>query len=312
MARQRRRSTAARSGPPRFPIAALLALLAAVAVVMGIVIVLKHQIAGYFTGGVGRRHAAVASATPSPVASGVESMPPGVPLGPAASPEVTPVPTGPQVAVIIDDCGNSEERCKAFLQLPIPITLSILPMTPHGKQTEAEALDAGKSVMLHLPMEPDSAQANPGPGAITTEMNDDAVRAQVEADIDSVAGVPGANNHMGSKATSDPRVMRDVLDVLHERHMFFIDSVTSGQTVGESLARDLGVPTAERDVFLDNKKDVNYILGQLKEVVVVAKRRGTAIAIGHPNPTTVQALAQAIPQMQAAGITFVNASSLVR
>jgi len=290
----------------------VLLLLLATAVVLGVVGLLKHQIAGYFSGGNARRHAAGASATPLPIAPAATSASPGVPVGPPASPLATPVPTGPQVAVIIDDCGNSEERCKAFLQLPIPITLSILPMTPHGKQTEAEALDAGKSVMLHLPMEPDSAEANPGPGAITTEMSDDAVRAQVEADIDSVAGVPGANNHMGSKATSDPRVMRDVLDVLHERRMFFIDSVTSGQTVGESLARDLGVPTAERDVFLDNKKDLNYILGQLKEVEVVAKRRGTAIAIGHPNPSTAQALAQAIPQMQAAGITFVSASSLVK
>jgi polysaccharide deacetylase 2 family uncharacterized protein YibQ len=313
MARSQRRRSAARSGPPRFPIAALLVLLAAGAVVIAVVSLLKHQLAGYFTGGAGHRHAAVASATPLPQVSGSALESPGPSGGASASPAATAsAPTGPQVAVIIDDCGYNEERCKAFLQLPIPITLAILPMTPHGKQTEADAIEAGKSVMLHLPMEPDSSEANPGPGAITTAMSDDEVRAQVEADIDSVGDVPGANNHMGSKATSDPRVMRDVLDVLHERHMFFIDSVTSGQTVGEGLARDLGVPTAERDVFLDNKKDLSYILDQLKELAVVAKRRGAAIAIGHPNPSTAQALTQAIPEMQAAGITFVPASKLVR
>lgn len=311
MARPQRRTSAVRSGPPRFPIWVVLLVIALI-LMFGIVRLLSHQIAGYFGGAPVPRHAAVASPTPAPQATSEAASPTPLSGGSVSPGAPTSVPSGPQVAVIIDDCGNSEERCKAFLQLPIPVTLSILPLTRHGKQTEADAVEAGKPVMLHLPMEPDSSEANPGPGAITTAMTDDQVRAQVEEDIDSVGEVPGANNHMGSKATSDPRVMRDVLEVLRERHMFFIDSVTSGQTVGESVARDLGIPTAERDVFLDNKKDVGYILGQLKETTAVAKRRGTAIAIGHPNPSTAQALAQAIPEMEAAGITFVPASTLVR
>lgn len=219
---------------------------------------------------------------------------------------------GPKVAIIIDDCGYSEARCKVFLDLPIPITLSILPMTPYGKQIEADARAAGKSVMLHLPMEPESPDAHPGVGVITTEMTDEQVQSQVAADIDSLPNVPGANNHMGSKATSDERVMRDVLGVFEKRHLFFIDSMTSYSTVGATTARELGIPTAERDVFLDNSKDLKYIQGQLKQVQDVALKRGTAIAIGHPNESTVQALAVAIPAMQAAGITFVAAESLVR
>ena len=309
MARPKRR--AARSGPPRFPIGIVLALVAVI-LMLGVVSLIKHQIAGYFGGGAARRHAGAGSATPAVQASEEAQSPTPFPAASVSPQSSGSVPSGPQVAIIIDDCGYSEERCKVFLQLPIPVTLSILPMTPHGKQIEADADESGKPVMLHLPMEPDSSEANPGPGAVTTSMSDDAVRAQVEADIDSVGDVPGANNHMGSKATSDPRVMRDVLGVLRERHMFFIDSVTSGQTVGEGLARDLGIPTAERDVFLDNQKDLKYILGQLKETTAVAKRRGTAIAIGHPNASTAQALAQAIPEMQAAGITFVPASTLVK
>ena len=243
-----------------------------------------------------------ASAVPVPEVTG--ATPGGGPSG---------VPSGkPQVAIIIDDCGYSEDRCKVFLDMPIPITLAILPMTPHGKQTQDDALAAGQSVMLHLPMQPQSDKLNPGPVAIMTSMSDDEIRRQVEADIDSLAGVPGANNHMGSKATSDPRVMRDVLDVLHERHMFFIDSMTSGQTVAEATARDIGIPTAERNVFLDNKKDVASVTAQLEQVQLVAQRRGSAIAIGHPNPATAEALAKMIPQMEAAGITFVPASALVR
>jgi polysaccharide deacetylase 2 family uncharacterized protein YibQ len=117
---------------------------------------------------------------------------------------------------------------------------------------------------------------------------------------------------MGSKATGDPRVIRDVLEVFQQRHMFFIDSKTSEDSVGESTARELGIPTAQRDIFLDNQKDRPYILGQLKQVQDVALKRGVAIAIGHPNVSTAQALVEAVPQMEAAGITFVPAATLVK
>ncbi len=306
MVRPKRRKPAGPSGRPRLLFAAIATTLVLAGVVIGVAVI-NHQIKGYFA--VGRaRHATAASPSPTPIeaaSSPAAVSPSPVPSGAVQSP-------GPRVAIIIDDCGYSEVRCKLFVQLPIPITLSILPLTPHGKQIEADALAAGKSVMLHLPMEPDSPQANPGPGAITTEMSDEQVHDQVEADLDSLSEMPGANNHMGSKATSDPRVMRDVLDVLHERHMFFIDSMTSGATVGESTARELGIPTAQRDVFLDNSKDLKYIQGQLEQVRRVALERGSAIAIGHPNESTAQALAEAIPEMQAAGITFVTAESLVK
>ena len=262
---------------------------------------------GYFGGG-NKEHAASSESPTTEASPAAQSQQ----LEPSASASLLPESTGPKVAIIIDDCGYSEERCKVFLQLPIPITLSILPMTPHSKQIDADALAAGKSVMLHLPMEPDSPHFNPGEGAITTEMTDEQVQAQVEADVNSLPEVPGANNHMGSKATSDTRVMRDVLSVLQKRHMFFIDSLTSGSTVGESTARELGIPTAERDVFLDNQKDLPYIRGQLKQLQELALKRGSAIAIGHPFESTVQALTEAIPQMQSAGITFVTAESLVK
>ncbi|MDQ6824580.1 MAG: divergent polysaccharide deacetylase family protein, partial [Candidatus Eremiobacteraeota bacterium] len=174
-----------------------------------------------------------------------------------------------------------------------------------------EAQAARKCVMLRLPMEPDSPLAHPGPGAITTAMNDAQVESQVESDIDSLPPLPGANNHMGSKATSDERVMHDVLDVLQKRHLFFIDSVTSGSSVGGSIAKQLGVATASRDVFLDNFTDLKYIEGQLGEAQRVTLKQGTAIAIGHPNATTAEALAAFIPKMEAAGITFVPAETLV-
>jgi len=242
-------------------------------------------------------------APPTPTAMPVSS--------PGASPSATPS-GAPRVAIIIDDCGYSMDRDNPFLSLPIPVTLSVLPMTPHGREIADAAVAAGKFAIVHLPMQPDSPAANPGPGAITTEMTDDEVRTQVKDDLDALPAMPGANNHMGSRATSDQRVMNDVIGVFKERHMFFIDSMTSPDSVGASTARAMDVPNATRAVFLDNQVTVPYIEGQLRATMARALKYGTAIAIGHPNPQTDQALIELIPQMQAAGIVFVSAQSLVQ
>ena len=204
------------------------------------------------------------------------------------------------------------DRDSPFLTLPIPVTLSVLPMTPFGREIADAAVAAGKYAIVHLPMQPESAAANPGPGAITTEMTDDQVRAQVQADLNALPVLPGANNHMGSLATADRRVMDDVIGVFKERHMFFIDSVTSPSTVGAETARAMEVPSASRAVFLDNQATVPYVEGQLRATMARALKYGSAIAIGHPNPQTDQALAEMIPQMKSAGIEFVPAQSLVQ
>ncbi|HXW50464.1 MAG TPA: divergent polysaccharide deacetylase family protein [Candidatus Acidoferrales bacterium] len=294
-----RRRPGKRRSRARSRLGLLLAVCLLLAVVVVVVVALNRQIRGYFT---------IPSAPHSPQAT------PTAPAFLQPSPIVaTPIAgTGPRVAIIIDDCGYNVKRCEQFLALPIPITLSILPMTPHAKQLAAEALAAGKSVMLHLPMEPDAPTAHPGPGAIMTAMSDAQVQAQVEADIASVPDAPGANNHMGSKATSDPRVMRDVLLVFREHHLFFIDSMTSYYSVGEATAHGLGIPTAKRDVFLDDSHDLPYIQGQFAELQRVVLKQGTAIAIGHPFDTTAQALKAQIPKFEDAGITFVPAQTLVR
>jgi len=301
--RRRKLRRRASTGPR---IGALLFAVALIAIVVAGIIVVGRQMSGYFAS----RHAGkrVAAASPSPQPS----------VSPAPSPIVSPSPVpsgatpGPRIAIIIDDCGYDLPRDLKFVGLPISITLSILPMTPHGKEVAAAAQAAGKAVMLHLPMQPESSAAHPGPGEITTDMTDDQVRTQVQADIASLPPLPGANNHMGSKATSDPRIMRDVLGVLKQDDMFFIDSMTAMTSVGASTARDLGVPTAERDVFLDNQVTVPYVEGQIRQLEAVARRRGSAIAIGHPNEATAQALQTMLPEMQAAGFTFVAAQTLVK
>ena len=248
---------------------------------------------------------------------------------PAASPSPVPSPSaapsssapavpyeehvnagGPKLALIIDDCGQWISTERGFVALPIPLTLSVLPDVHYGETISREATDAGKGVMLHLPMETLSGM-NPGPGKVTTEMTDGEITAQVEHDLAQVPLARGVNNHEGSKASADPRVMRDVIDVLAQRgNLFFIDSKTNSASVGESTASKAGVPTAARDVFLDNKADVAYSEAQLREAEAIAKRTGSAIAIGHPRATTLEAVRAMIPQLQADGIDFVLAQTL--
>jgi len=230
------------------------------------------------------------------------------------APAVLPSPAiagGPKVALIIDDCGQWPEIERGFIAMAIPLTLSVLPDVAYNHTIEREAAAAGKGVMLHLPMETISGM-NPGPGKVTTEMDDAAIATQVQRDLDDVDLATGVNNHEGSKATADPRVMNDVASVLARDDRFFIDSLTSGKSIAAATAHAHGVRVAARDVFLDNRADVAYTEGQLREAVAIAKRQGSAIAIGHPRPTTLAAVRALVPELRAQGIDFVLVSSLVQ
>ena len=229
-----------------------------------------------------------------------------------ASPSASPLPKGTgQLAIVIDDCGQWIDTEKALVGLPIPLTLSVLPHVRYTAEIAQDAAAAGKGVMLHLPMEPIS-HVYPGPGEITVAMTDAQIAAQTEDDAAQVPLAKGVNNHEGSEATADPRVMKDVMSVLKARGLFFIDSRTNAKTVAQEQAQADGVPNAKRDVFLDNRADVAYTESMLERAAAIAKRDGSAIAIGHPKPTTLAAIRLEYPKLQAEGITFVLAQSLVR
>ncbi len=234
---------------------------------------------------------------------------------PAQQPQTaaTPAPHGgaPRLAIIIDDCGQWPDTERGFIALPAALTLSVLPHVRYGAQIARDADAAGKGVMLHLPMEPRSG-ADPGPGRITTAMDDGAIAAQVRDDLAAVPLATGVNNHEGSRATADDRVMRDVAAVLAQHHVFFIDSRTGSDTVAERDASAAGVPTARRDVFLDDVANVDATEAQLRRAAEIAKTSGSAIAIGHPRPTTLIAVRTLLPELERDGIVFVLARDLVR
>ncbi|PYV03042.1 MAG: hypothetical protein DMG26_10160 [Acidobacteria bacterium] len=218
-----------------------------------------------------------------------------------------------RAAIVIDDLGQNLEAARQLLELPYPLTFSVLPRLPHSRETAEEAHGAGREVMLHLPMEPETgSRAVAGDGAIKVGMPNDQVIRIVDADVAAVPYARGANNHMGSRATADRALMTAVMKALAERRMYFVDSRTSVNTVAFDVARSAGVPTFYRSVFLDDTKTPGYTLGQLRQLCRAVRQQGAALAIGHPYPTTLAALRQFLPELEREDIQLVPASQLVR
>jgi len=218
-----------------------------------------------------------------------------------------------RVAILIDDMGSNLLRLQEILELDSPITISVLPHLRHSRDVSRIASESGRDVLLHLPMEPRNMVVNhPGKGVLLTDMAGDAIRKIVEDDLLDVPEAVGVNNHMGSKFTEDEPGMRQVFAVLKEKGLFFVDSRTTSASLGRRLARESGVENAQRDVFLDNKRDVVYIDSQIDTLVKIAAKEGSAIAIGHPYPETLAALKRMVPGMRARGIEVVPVSELVR
>ncbi len=246
---------------------------------------------------------AAPTATPKPTASPHRS--------PAVAPTSSIAPSArARLALIVDDCGQWLHIEEGYIALPIPLTLAILPQVRYSTRIADEAHAAGKGVMLHLPMQPIAA-LDPGPGKIMVSMNDETIEAQTARDIDAIPYAEGANNHEGSRATSDPRVMAAVMRVFKRRGLFFIDSRTIATTVAQRTAQEYGVPNAARDVFLDDRNTVPAVEAQLRLAAKIALKRGSAIAIGHPRPATLAAVRALYPELEREGITFVLARSLV-
>jgi len=227
--------------------------------------------------------------------------------------QVRKVPRLYRAAIVIDDLGGDLGAAQRLLNLPYGLTFSVLPYLAHSGEVAEEAHRDGREVMLHLPMEaePGSVLAL-GKGAIRIGMPAHEVADAVAGDLASVPYVRGANNHMGSRATTDPRLMTEVMRVLAKRGLYFIDSRTTADTVAYDEARREGVPTFFRSVFLDDKMDAAYTLQQLEAFRRIVRKHGAALAIGHPHPTTIEALAKFLPELEQDDVELVPPSELVR
>jgi len=218
----------------------------------------------------------------------------------------------PKVAFIIDDLGYETEVAKKIMELEFPIALSILPFLQYSEFIAEEGKKNNKEIMLHLPMEPSNSFVNPGPGAIKFYMSEEEIRLAVRECILDFPYAIGVNNHMGSKITEDREIMEIILEEIREFNLFFIDSMTSKNSIAYEVAQEMGIKTAVRSVFLDNKNDMEYIKGQMLEVQETALREGEAIAIGHSRINTYYVLKRVIPELIRAGIEIVPVSELVK
>lgn len=217
------------------------------------------------------------------------------------------------MAIVVDDLGNElgpAERIAAWRE---PVAGAVLPGL-RWSAAAARALErGGKEVLLHLPMEPEGYPGvRPGPGVILRSQSDREIARVLDEDLASVPGAVGVNNHMGSAATADPRVMRAVVRVLSSRALFFLDSRTTDATVGEKMAEEASVPAASRRVFLDDVPTEQAVRRQLAELVRRARQEGAAVAIGHPHPVTLSVLEKEVPALAGEGVRLVRVSELVK
>ncbi len=230
----------------------------------------------------------------------------GRPIPPGAAPAQA------KVAIILDDGGYGGTLTEAVLALDPGLTLAILPYTPHAAATAELAKAKGFEVMMHMPMETNSDSVAPFPGCVDTGMTAETIAEHTRNALAEVPGAAGVNNHTGSKFTSSKAHMAPFIEVLREKDLYFVDSRTVHTTVAYDMAQRAGVPAAQRALFLDNESNGDYINQQLDALVQYAKKHGAAVGIGHFREGTVNALAQALPELKQEGLTLVHASELVQ
>jgi polysaccharide deacetylase 2 family uncharacterized protein YibQ len=205
----------------------------------------------------------------------------------------------PRVAIIIDDLGYDRGLAESFMDLDLPLSLSVLPMAPFTREIVEAARGKGCELMLHLPMEPETrTHVDAGPGALLANMSAEEIRKHLGEHLAQVPGARGVNNHMGSRFTESEDRMSVVLSELKHRKLFYVDSRTTGKTVALDVALRLGVASAKRDVFLDNDVGDEAMIYQLQRLLGIARRSGTAVGIAHPHEASLSFLRKNAPMLK--------------
>lgn len=225
----------------------------------------------------------------------------------------TPAEGQPMIAIVIDDMGVDRNRSRHMWEdVPGPLTLSFLTYANDLPAQTQAARQNGHELMLHMSMEPSNEVIDAGPNVLMTTMPSREIRSLANWGMDRFDGFVGVNNHMGSRFTENERGMRAVLEEIKKRDLIFLDSRTSSHTVGVKVARELGMPVLERNVFLDNDNVPEKVRTQLDELERLARKHGRAIAIGHPRDATIEVLKSWIPAAKARGLSIVPVSSLMK
>lgn len=217
----------------------------------------------------------------------------------------------PKLAIVIDDWGYRSRAAEPLLSYPFPLTMAVLPYLAQSQELAHRAASLGHEVILHQPMQPLNVYLDMGPGGIYVDMSGDEIRSRLLSNLQHLPMVSGMNNHMGSKATTDPHTMEVVLATLKELELFFLDSRTSPLTITQTIAEMIELPYAINDFFLDNVNETEAIKDQIRLAIQMAKRRGQAIVIGHVRVHTATALWEMIPEIVESGVQLVPVSSVL-
>nr|WP_217271670.1 divergent polysaccharide deacetylase family protein [Pantoea stewartii] len=214
-----------------------------------------------------------------------------------------------KLAIVIDDVGYRPTEENKVLQMPQAISVAVLPDAPYARQMAIKAHQGGHEVLIHLPMAPLSKQPLEK-NTLTPEMSSAEIDRIIRSAVNNVPYAVGLNNHMGSKMTSSLPGMQKVMQALNQYNLYFLDSMTIGNSQSVPAAQGTHVRVLKRRVFLDDSQDINAIRQQFSRAVKLAERDGYAIAIGHPHPNTVRVLQQMLPTLPA-DITLVTPGQLL-
>ncbi|MGM0471818.1 MAG: divergent polysaccharide deacetylase family protein [Bacillota bacterium] len=217
-----------------------------------------------------------------------------------------------KMAFVIDDLGLNRSGTAELMELDYPLTTAVLPQRSYSHEDALAAKRAGHQVLLHLPMEPLS-DANPGAGAIYSDMSTAEIQKTIKQNLDSLGvKVTGVNNHMGSKVTADSQVMGAVLEYLKQKDLFFLDSSTAPQSVVAETSEKIGQSYGLNYLFIDNVDNKQQVKQQIKKLSTVALERGELITIGHIRPNTITAIEEMIPYLKQQRIQLVYLSQLIQ
>nr|WP_283258137.1 divergent polysaccharide deacetylase family protein [Photorhabdus luminescens] len=214
-----------------------------------------------------------------------------------------------RLAIVIDDFGYRPHNENKILQMPIAVSIAILPDSPHGRAMAEKAYKQGREILIHLPMAPLSKQLLE-PDTLLPTMSSEEIDRIIQRAIQKVPYAVGINNHMGSAMTSSLPGMQKVMRSLSRYNLYFLDSVTIGNSQATKAAQGTPVRVIRRNVFLDDVQSEAETRRQLNRAISIARKNGSAIAIGHPHSTTIRALQQMLPTLPA-DIELVSPSRLL-
>ncbi|MBM3244184.1 MAG: divergent polysaccharide deacetylase family protein [Candidatus Omnitrophica bacterium] len=221
-----------------------------------------------------------------------------------------PIKVKGKIAIVIDDWGYRKDTLDIASRIKYPMTMSVLPNLDFSVLASQKLHDMGFEIILHLPMEP-YEKYRLEKNTILCSMEDAQIKNILNDDLAGIKFCKGLSNHMGSKLTSDTRVMKVIFSELKKKKLYFFDSYVSSDSVARGLAEKMGIKSARRDVFLDNESSPRYIRIQINKLKNKARIHGHAIGVGHDRKSTLEVLAEVMPELSKEGYKFVYLSELV-